>query len=247
KDTSGYTYADIIVAVFSLREMRFEHITYIGGHGVDVAGSAIYDADRDVVRILGTSGSVEFPFLAPKASDMSFRGVLLDFDVRRGAPISAIPVVDFRSTYMGKIIKTTTGRMLVSGRLAYDITIDVLPIRPKGFKTALTGLRDVFIGELHDTPVHVERIAEAVDGALRVLTNPARGEIRFVVEGASPETVTALLYDLLGRRVAEAPLLHNGRSAHGRMQVRGLAPGMYILAAPGPDGVRTAKVVVMNR
>ncbi|MBR9978493.1 MAG: hypothetical protein KFH87_10430, partial [Bacteroidetes bacterium] len=31
KDTSGYTYADIIVAVFSLREMRFEHITYIGG------------------------------------------------------------------------------------------------------------------------------------------------------------------------------------------------------------------------
>jgi hypothetical protein len=246
KDTSGYTYADIMVAVFSLREMRFEHITYIGGHGVDVAGSAIYDADRDVVRILATSGSDEFPFLAPKASNNSFRGVLLDFDVRQGVPISAIPVVDFRSTYPGTLLSTTTGRLLVTGRLAYDIKTDVLPIRPSGFKTTLSGLRDVFIGELHDTPVHVERIAEPVnsDGALRVLTNPARSEIRFVVEGVSPETATVLLYDLLGRRVAGAPLLHNGRNAHGRMQVQGLAPGMYILAAPGPDGVRTAKVVV---
>ncbi|MBR9977738.1 MAG: T9SS type A sorting domain-containing protein, partial [Bacteroidetes bacterium] len=244
KDTSGYTYADIIVAVFSLREMRFEHITYIGGHGVDVAGSAIYDADRDVVRILGTSGSEEFPFLAPKASDNSRRGVLLDFDVRRGVPISAIPVVDFRFSALGKIMSTPSGRMLFCGYMSHFPQIDPIPVRPGGHKTILTGKNDVFIGELHDIPVHVERIAEAVDGALRVLTNPARGEIRFVVEGASPETATVLLYDLLGRRVAEAPLLHNGRSAHGRMQVRGLAPGMYILAAPGPDRVRTAKVVV---
>ncbi|MBR9978492.1 MAG: T9SS type A sorting domain-containing protein [Bacteroidetes bacterium] len=80
--------------------------------------------------------------------------------------------------------------------------------------------------------------------AFRIYPQPARSEIRFVVEGVSPETATVLLYDLLGRRVAEAPLLHNGRSAHGRKQVRGLAPGLYILAAPGPDGVRTAKVVV---
>jgi hypothetical protein len=80
--------------------------------------------------------------------------------------------------------------------------------------------------------------------AFRIYPQPARSEIRFVVEGVSPETATVLLYDLLGRRVAGAPLLHNGRSAHGRMQVQGLAPGMYILAAPGPDGVRTAKVVV---
>ncbi len=245
-DTSGKRLGDIIVAVFSFRDMRFEHITYIGGRLVDWASSGIYHADRNVVRILGNSGSFEFPFLTPKASNIADRGVLLDFDVSSGTPISAIPVLDLRVAYMRKLISTASGRMLFTGTMAYDVKIDSLPIRGTAHKTVLTGKGDVFIGEIHNNPVSVELLAvpDNVPGMLRVLNNPARNELRFVMEGAVPEESRAQLYDLLGRRVAEAPLLYNGRRAHGSMQIQGLAPGMYMLTIPGPDGVRTAKVLV---
>jgi hypothetical protein len=78
-----------------------------------------------------------------------------------------------------------------------------------------------------------------------VLNNPASNELRFVVDGRSNREMSrAQLYDLLGRRVAEAPLLYNGRNAHGSMQIQGLAPGMYMLTIPGADGVHSAKVLV---
>jgi hypothetical protein len=79
---------------------------------------------------------------------------------------------------------------------------------------------------------------------IRTYPQPAHNELRFVVEGAVPEASRAQLYDLLGRRVAEAPLLYNGRNAHGSMHIQGLAAGMYMLAIPGPDGVHSAKVIV---
>ncbi|MCZ7556572.1 MAG: hypothetical protein M5R41_09240 [Bacteroidia bacterium] len=79
---------------------------------------------------------------------------------------------------------------------------------------------------------------------LHTYPQPARNELRFVVDGAVPEARRAQLYDLLGRRVAEAPLLCNGPNAYGSMQIQDLAQGVYILTAPGSDGVRTAKVLV---
>jgi hypothetical protein len=81
-------------------------------------------------------------------------------------------------------------------------------------------------------------------GTIQTYPQPASNELRFMVEGAVPEASRAQLYDLLGRRVAEAPLLYNGRNAHGSMQIQGLAPGLYLLAIPGADGVRSAKVIV---
>jgi hypothetical protein len=238
--------SDMIVAVFSLRDMRFEHVTFIGGGGGDGANAGIYDQDRDVVRILATSGSTEFPFLQPKPSNMPDRGVLLDFDVSTGAPISAIPVLDLRVSYMCKLITTTSGRMLCTGTMGYDAKVDTLPVRSTAHRSVITGIRDVFIGEIYNKPVSLEALADPdnVSGTLRILNNPARNELRFVMEGAVPEASRAQLYDLLGRRVAEAPLLYNGRNAHGSMQIQGLAPGMYLLAVPGADGVRSAKVLV---
>ena len=79
---------------------------------------------------------------------------------------------------------------------------------------------------------------------IRTYPQPVRDEFCFVVEGTVPEASRAQLYDLLGRRVAEAPLLYKGRNDNGSMQIQGLVPGMYILTVPGPDGVRTAKVLV---
>jgi hypothetical protein len=238
--------SDMIVAVFSLRDMRFEHVTFIGGGGGDGANAGIYDQDRDVVRILATSGSDEFPFLEPKASNNSRRGLLLDFDVNRGVPIGAIPVVDFRASYMRALIQTETGRMLICGIMQHFPQTETIPVRPTGYKTILTGKNDVFIGEIYNKPVSVADLADPanVSGTLRILNNPARNELRFMVEGAVPEASRAQLYDLLGRRVAEAPLLYNGRNAHGSMRIQGLAPGMYLLAVPGADGVRSAKVLV---
>ena len=245
-EASGKRANNIFVAVFSLRDMRFEHVTFIGGGGGDYPTSGIYDADRDVVRILATSGSDEFPFLEPKAPNNGSRGVLLDFDVSRGTPISAVPVVDFRASYMRKLIRTETGRMLICGNMRYFPQTEPTPVRSTGHKTVLTGDGDLFIGEIHNNPVSVEVMAapHKIPGTLRVLNNPARNELRFVVEGAVPEASRAQLYDMLGRRVAEAPLLYNGRNAHGSMTIQGLAPGMYMLAIPGPDGVRTAIVIV---
>jgi hypothetical protein len=186
--------------------MRFEHITFIGGGGGDYATSGLYDADRDVVRILATSGSDGFPFLQPKASNMATRGVLLDFDVSTGTPISAIPVLDLRVSYMRKLLHTTSGRMLFTGTMGYDIKVDSLSIRSTAHKAIITGIRDVFIGEIYNKPVSVANLAEPdyVPGALRVLNNPARNELRFVVDGAVPEASRAQLFDLLGRRVTEA-------------------------------------------
>jgi M6 family metalloprotease-like protein len=79
---------------------------------------------------------------------------------------------------------------------------------------------------------------------IRTYPQPASNELRFVVDGAVLEASRAQLYDLLGRCVAEAPLLYNGRNTHGSMRIKGLPPGMYILAIPGTDGVRSARVIV---
>ncbi|MCZ7555918.1 MAG: T9SS type A sorting domain-containing protein [Bacteroidia bacterium] len=81
-------------------------------------------------------------------------------------------------------------------------------------------------------------------GSIQTYPQPTRDELRFVVEGAVPEASRAQLFDLLGRRVAEAPLLYNGRNSHGSMKLEGLVPGMYILTVPAPEGVRTTKVLV---
>jgi hypothetical protein len=81
-------------------------------------------------------------------------------------------------------------------------------------------------------------------GSIRTYPQPARDELHFVVDGAVPEASRAQLYDLLGRRVAEAPLLYNGRNAHGSMKLQGIVPGLYILTVPVPEGVRTTKVLV---
>jgi hypothetical protein len=247
-DVGSSSTSAIIVATFSLRDMRFEYVTFIGGRSIggEYPASGIYDEDRDVVRILATSGSDEFPFLEPKASNNSRRGLLLDFDVNRGVPIGAIPVVDFRASYMRALIQTETGRMLICGIMQHFPQTETIPVRPTGYKTILTGKNDVFIGEIYNKPVSLEDLAEPgyTSGALRLLNNPASNELRFMVEGTVPEASRAQLYDLLGRRVAEAPLLYNGRNAHGSMQIQGLAPGMYLLAIPGADGVRSAKVLV---
>jgi hypothetical protein len=247
-DSGSWNASAIVVAAFSLRDMRFEYITFIGGRGVggDSPASGIYDADRDVVRFLATSGSDEFPFLAPKTPNNSYRGVLLDFDISRGVPIGAIPVVDFRNSRMRELIKTESGRMLICGSMEHFPQVEPIPVKPTGYKTILTGVGDVFIGEIHSKPVSVADLADPdnVSGTLRILNNPVRNELRFMVEGAVPDASRAQLYDLLGRRVAEAPLLYNGRNAHGSMRIQGLAPGMYLLAVPGADGVRSAKVLV---
>jgi hypothetical protein len=249
-DVGSSSTSAIIVATFSLRDMRFEYVTFIGGRSIggEYPASGIYDEDRDVVRILATSGSDEFPFLEPKASNNSRRGLLLDFDVNRGVPIGAIPVVDFRASYMRALIQTETGRMLICGSMEHFPQVEPIPVKPTGYKTILTGVGDVFIGEIHSKPVSVADLADPanVSGTLRILNNPARNELRFMVEGAVPEASRAQLYDLLGRRVAEAPLLFNGRNAHGSMRIQGLTPGMYMLTIPGLQGVRIAKVLVVK-
>jgi hypothetical protein len=157
-DVGSSNTSAIVVAAFSLRDMRFEYVTFIGGrdYGGEYPATGIYDADRDVVRILATSGSDEFPFLRPKASNMPDRGVLLDFDVSTGTPISAIPVLDLRVSYMRKLISTASGRMLFTGTMGYDARVDTLSIRSTAHKPVITGIRDVFIGEIYNNPVSVE-------------------------------------------------------------------------------------------
>ncbi|MBR9976918.1 MAG: T9SS type A sorting domain-containing protein [Bacteroidetes bacterium] len=81
-----------------------------------------------------------------------------------------------------------------------------------------------------------------VTNGIQVYPQPARDEIRFLVEG--PENAIVSLTDLLGRRLREVSVTGNGKSAHGRIGIEGLVPGMYILVVQSERNVRTAKVVI---
>jgi hypothetical protein len=81
-----------------------------------------------------------------------------------------------------------------------------------------------------------------VANGIQVYPQPARDETHFVVEG--PENATVSLTDLLGRRLREVSVTGNGKSAHGRMGLEGLVPGMYILVVQSERNVRTGKVVI---
>jgi hypothetical protein len=83
-----------------------------------------------------------------------------------------------------------------------------------------------------------------VANGIQVYPQPARDEIRFVVEG--PENATVTLTNLLGRRLREVSVTGNGKSTHGRMGLEGLVPGMYILVVQSERNVRTAKVVIVR-
>jgi hypothetical protein len=80
------------------------------------------------------------------------------------------------------------------------------------------------------------------DYSLQVFPQPARDELRFVFEGA--EDATVMLCDLLGRRLRELPVRSNGRSAHGRIGLTDIPPGIYVLVAQTQSQLHTRKVIV---
>jgi hypothetical protein len=240
-DSAGYD--DILIGVFSLDEMRFEELTYVGGASVDYAKSVVYDQGSNTASILLTSHSTVFPLLPPKPETAKYRGAVLNYDLNTLQPVHAIPVVDIGNTVLQKMITTSSNRTIYCGKTSRYSGSGPAPVRSTGHKTVRTGTRDVLIGELHDTPVSVRPLNEQplpVDG-IHVFPQPARDELRFVFEGA--EDATVMLYDLLGRKLLEATFSGDGQ-VHGHLDVHGMNTGVYMLVVRTQDAVRTAKVLV---
>jgi hypothetical protein len=76
-----------------------------------------------------------------------------------------------------------------------------------------------------------------------VRPNPFRNEATVTVTLAAPGTVTAAVYDVLGRRVA---LLHEGALEAGlhtfRLDGQGFPPGVYVVRAEAGGVVATRRL-----
>ncbi len=100
---------------------------------------------------------------------------------------------------------------------------------------------------LYDEPAMPKRRARGArvvsrNGTLRIHPQPARGEIRFGIEAEGDGT--AILFDLLGRKVIELPLAGDGTTIRGAMGLGSVSPGLYMLVVRTADMVRTGKVIV---
>ncbi len=103
--------------------------------------------------------------------------------------------------------------------------------------------------ELVLSPRGTDATEAGADAAgLRVLAprpNPARGLSEVTVELGTPQRVRADLFDALGRRVLS---VYDGAAPAGalalRLDVAGLAPGVYVLRVSGDAATATRTVTV---
>ncbi len=108
------------------------------------------------------------------------------------------------------------------------------------FATPEAGLELFTLGAV-GTPVEPGP-AEALSLALQS-ANPASGEVRLALAAPSGEPVRVEAFSATGRRVA---VLHDGAAPEAGLafDVRGLAPGVYIVRAVGPSGAVSLRVAV---
>lgn len=96
-------------------------------------------------------------------------------------------------------------------------------------------------------PVAGEPAAPPTDVALDVFPNPARGTARLALTLPAEGAVSVAVYDLLGRRVAavhDGPL---GAGAHAlTLDVRRLAPGVYVVRVQAGGAVLSRRVTVLR-
>ncbi len=88
-----------------------------------------------------------------------------------------------------------------------------------------------------------EPAPSASASVLTVFPNPARASTVVRVEGTEPAPVRVALFDVLGRRVRS---LTASPDAQTRLDLRGLAPGRYVLRADFSDGTdRTRPLTIL--
>ncbi len=241
-DTSAIG-GDIVIAVFSIPERRFEQITHLGGVDFDYAKSAIFDPRRREVLIAGTTASTDFPLIEPDSCECNKRGVLVGYDVDSLFPRRSRSFADIVSNDIQTIVPLSDGRLAFCGKTYGNPNQSVVPVRSTGFQTVRGGASDVIIGILRDKSTLVESlVCMAGDHTLQIHPQPTRGELRFAVEGKG--NANALLLDLLGRKVIELPLAGDGTTIRGAMGLGSVSPGMYMLVVRTADMVRSGKVVV---
>jgi hypothetical protein len=77
---------------------------------------------------------------------------------------------------------------------------------------------------------------------MEVYPQPARDELRFIID--APGTATVSLLDMLGRTLREVQVSGGDIRTHGRMTLAGIVTGMYMLLVRTENVVRTGKVLV---
>jgi len=138
------------------------------------------------------------------------------------------------------------GGGVVTSRVTFDVTANTTYIvRTVGFNGASGGI-------LYGFDIAPATAAESGTGAtasrLAVAPNPIASSARVTLTVGTAQPVRVGLYDLLGREVRT---LHNAPVGAGqpttlRFDTAGLAPGVYVVRASGPDLTLAERVTVLR-
>jgi hypothetical protein len=243
-DSSGYWAVDVFLAIFDLKQMEFEQITYIGGNRPDRSLSLIPGAEKEEIAVAISSWSYEFPFLPNKSDQIGQRGIILYYDTKSLQPVRGYPLIETGNSRAERMIRTEDGRIFFTGLVSWWEGLIPPPVRSTGFQTQRTSNNDVYIGIFHEPSVSSVADPDPVPGepGFGVYPQPARDVLRVTID--SPHDATVTLRDLLGRELKRDLITSDGKSATGRIRLSGVRPGMYLLTVQTPTWVKAAKVMV---
>ncbi|PLX26117.1 MAG: hypothetical protein C0600_11215 [Ignavibacteria bacterium] len=243
-DTNDWSTYDAIIAVFDLKSMSFEQMSFFGGNSSDFSRVIIRGSNDGSVFLPIETASYEFPLMYSKSDSVTFRCVLVSYNTDTYEPLAAVPLIEVTDSSIKSMLRTEGDRILYCGRTTRYSRSKELPVRSTGHRTKRAGSDDVYIATVYNRPVSVDALSEAtpsLDG-LSIHPQPAREALHFVLN--SSEDATVMLYDLLGRCIRETRVHSNGQGVHGLLRLGGVPPGVYLLVARTKTDISTRKVVV---
>lgn len=223
---------------------RSAHVRFVDGAE---AGWDIHDATKL------PSPAADYALLAPVGTR--------DGAARRQRVLSLPPEATatvplaFTATQAGAFVVHWTIPELPAGHtaeladLVTGARVDLATAEEYAFAVAeATPWTDRFELRLASAPTTAEPVAAAEPFVGEPYPNPSAGTARIAVYTATPQTVSVDVFDMVGRRVAQpfsgpmAPV----RGSDLAVDLRGLAPGLYVVRVVGETFTETRRVTVVR-
>ncbi|MEM1044039.1 MAG: T9SS type A sorting domain-containing protein [Bacteroidota bacterium] len=238
---------------------------YVTRLDVDGAAALMLTAEALSPLTVPRGGSVQFEYTVTNATAAPASGDLF-FTVQRGGSTVASAVVASGTVLAGQSVTGTFTQQVPStaptGDYAYDLSIGQSPnvaVDTESFTATVTDARGGAATETwavravtpwpseSAAPQAASRTGLPETVALAVYPNPFAGEATVSVALPSTQTVTLLVFDLLGREVLR---LAEGEMAAGRHAVlfdgSGLPSGVYLLRLATVEQSQTQQVTLVR-